>query len=138
MTAKRRHRRGGAAIAVAAAAIAAGLVGGCDSSASWSHAGYSAACFPSGSSIAASLIAIHEAGLDAQNNPGQTAESIATINENLAQIGDKTDNANVNKAIDDLDTAIANYNRSILDGNTDPDTTAINNAVNELANACTS
>ena len=135
MTANRRHgqhRRRAAAIAVAAAVLTAGLVAGCDTSSD------TAACFPSGGSIAASLIAIHEAGLDAQNNPGQTAESIAIINENLATIGDRTDNANVNKAVDDLDTAIANYNRSILDGDTDPDTSAINNAVNELANACTS
>ena len=138
MTANRRHRRGAAAIAAAAAVLAAGLIAGCDSSGSADYSGYSAACFPSGSSIAASLIAIHEAGLDAQNDPGRTAESIAIIDENLAQIGDRTDNANVNKAVDDLDTALANYNRSVLDGDTDPDTTAINNAVNELANACTS
>ena len=122
---------------MAAAVLATGLVAGCDSSGSWNDSGYSAACFPSGGSIAASLIAIHEAGLDAQNDPGQTAASIAIINENVAHIGDRTDNANVNKAVDDLNTALANYNRSILDGDTDPDTSAINNAVNELANACT-
>ena len=132
MTANRRHGRRAAAITAAAALLAAGIVAGCDSF------GDSAACFPSGSSIAQSLIAIHEAGLDAANNPGQTGESISIINENLAQIGDRTDNANVNKAVDDLNTAIANYNRSILDGDTHPDTSAINNAVNELASACTS
>jgi len=113
MTANRRHRRCAAAIAAAAAMLTVGLVAGCDSS------GDSAACFPSGSSIAASLIAIHEAGLDAENNPEQTGESISIINDNL-------------------NTSIANYNRSILDGDTHPDTSAINNAVDELANACTS
>jgi len=112
--------------------LTVGLVAGCDSS------GDSAACFPSGSSIAASLIAIHEAGLDAENNPEQTGESISIINENLARIGDRTDNASVNEAVDNLNTSIANYNRSILDGDTHPDTSAINNAVDELANACTS
>ena len=135
MTANRRHTRRTASIAaaMAAAALTASLVSGCDSS-----TGNSAACFPSLGTIAASLIAIHQAGLDASNDPSQTAESITVMDENLAKIGDKTDNAQLNKAVEDLDKSIADYNQAILNGDTHPDTSAITNAANEFTDVCTS
>jgi len=129
---RRGRRIAATASAVAAATLTAGLIVGCDSI----HD--SAGCFPKTHAIADSLIAIHEAGLDAANDPAQTGESIDTIDKNLAELGDKTDNAKVNKAVDDLNKSIANYNRAILNGDTDPDPGAINQAADELANACTS
>ncbi len=116
----------------AALLLMAGLVAGCDS------VHNSASCFPNARTIADSLIAIHEAGLDATNDPARTGESIDTINRNLAALGDKTDNTKVNKAVDDLNTSIADYNRAVLNGDTNPDSSAINHAADELANACTS
>jgi hypothetical protein len=128
----RASRLAAIATAVAAATLTAGLVAGCDS------VHNSAGCFPNAHTIADSLIAIHEAGLDSVNDPARTGESIATIDKNLAEIGDKTDNDKVNKAVDDLNTSIADYNRAILNGDTNPDPSAINHAADELANACTS
>lgn len=134
MIANRRRGRRIAAIAtaVAAATLTAGLVAGCGSIYD------SADCFPNDQTIANSLIAIHEASLTAANDPSQTAESIAVIDENLAEIGDDTDNDKVNNEVDDLNTAIANYNRAILNGDVDPDPSAINHAAAELADTCTS
>ncbi len=134
MTANRRRGRRIAVIASAAAAatLTAGLVAGCGSVRD------SAGCFPNAHTIADSLIAIHEAGLDASNDPARTGESIAAIDKNLAELGDKTDNAEVNKAVDDLTQSVADYNRAILNGDTSPNPGAINRAADELANACTS
>ena len=137
MTANRRHsRRAAVATAVAAAVLTAGLVSGCDSSDSSDNAANSAACFPGMGTIAASLIAIHQAGLDAANDPARTDQSISVIGDNLAKMGDKTDNAQFNEAVDDLSRSIADYNKAVLNGDPHPDPSAITHAADELADVC--
>jgi hypothetical protein len=134
MTAKRRRGRRTAAIATAVAAVVltAGLVTGCDS------VDNSLDCFQNADTIADSLKAIHEAGLDAANDPTQTDKSIDTIDKNLDRISDSTDDGRVNKAVDDLNKAIADYNKAILNGDTNPDSSKIDDAADELTNVCTS
>ncbi|WP_369250974.1 hypothetical protein [Streptomyces sp. R41] len=41
-------------------------------------------------------------------------------------------------AVDDLDKAIADYNKAVLNGDTDPDASKINDAADALKNVCTS
>jgi hypothetical protein len=135
MPANRRRGRRTAAIATAVLAVTltAGLVTGCDSSTD-----NSLDCFRNAGTIADSLKAINEAGLDAANDPTRTDDSINTINKNLDKIGDKTSDDKVNKAVDKLDKAIADYNKAILNGDTNPDSSKINDAADELSNVCTS
>jgi hypothetical protein len=134
MTAKRRRGRRTAAIATAVAAVTltAGLVAGCDS------ADNSLGCFQNAGTIADSLKAIHEAGLDAADDPTQTDKSIDTIDKNLDKISDTTDDGKVNKAVDDLNTAIKDYNKAVLNGDTNPDSSKIDDAAAELTKVCTS
>lgn len=134
MTTDRRRGRRIAALAttVAAVALTAGLATGCD------DVNNSLDCLQNADTIAGSLKAINEAGLDAAKDPTQTDKSIDTINKNLDKIGDKTDDGKVNKAVDKLNKAVADYNKAILNGDTDPDSSKINDAADELKNVCTS
>ncbi|MFF1601596.1 hypothetical protein ACFVYV_29490 [Streptomyces mirabilis] len=125
-TARRRGRR--VAATLATVALTAGLATGCDGVDNSLH------CLQNADTIADSLKAINEAGLDAAKDPARTDKSIETIDKNL----DKTDDGKVDKAVDKLDTAVADYNKAILNGDTNPDSSKINDAAEELKNVCTS
>ncbi|MET7779228.1 hypothetical protein ABZT28_26210 [Streptomyces sp. NPDC005388] len=134
MAADRRRGRRVATLAttLAAVALTAGLATGCDG------VDNSLDCLQNADTIADSLKAINEAGLDAAKDPTQTDKSIETIDKNLDKIGDKTDDGKVDKAVDKLDKAVADYNKAILNGDTNPDSSKINAAADELKNVCTS
>jgi hypothetical protein len=123
----RRRRASTIAIAVSAVLLTGGLVAGCDGTNGFNS---SAGCFGNAGTIADSLIAIHEAGLDSTYDPTRTRESIDAIN--------RTSDDKVNKAVDKLNRAIADYNRAILNGDTHPDSSRINAAAAELRDVCTS
>jgi hypothetical protein len=112
---RRRGCRRIAAIATAVAAVTltAGLLTGCEDLDS------SLDCLGNADSISDSVKAIHEAGWDAVKDPSKTDDSIDTIDKNL------------DKAIDD-------YNKSILNGDTTPDSSKIDAAADRLRDVCTS
>ncbi|MFE1837386.1 hypothetical protein [Streptomyces sviceus] len=142
MTTDRRPRRrtGAIAAAVAAVILTSGLVTGCDE-VDGSKADSTLDCLQGAGTIADSLKAIHEAGLDAAKDPERTKESIDTIEKNIDKI-DKVDGDTgedkVGKAVDDLNDAVAEYNKAILDGDTTPDTSRIDAAADALKNVCMS
>ncbi|WP_200308720.1 hypothetical protein [Streptomyces adelaidensis] len=88
------------------------------------------------------------ASLEELRDPGRTDESIDTIEKNLDDIADIADIAErtggddnkVDKAVDDLSRAIEDYDQSILDGDTDtdPDSSGIDAAADELKDVRTS
>ncbi|WP_328759041.1 hypothetical protein [Streptomyces sp. NBC_00271] len=129
-TARRRGRR--VAATLATVALTAGLATGCDG------VDNSLDCLQNADTIADSLKAINEAGLDAAKDPARTDKSIETIYKNLDKIDDKTNDGKVDKAVDKLDKAVADYNKAILNGDTNPDSSKINDAAEELKNVCTS
>ncbi|MEU3336342.1 hypothetical protein [Streptomyces sp. NPDC006668] len=132
---RRRRRTVTVATAVAGVALAAGLVTGCDPD----DVDNSLDCVRSYDTIADSLRAIHEAGSAAASDPSRTGESIDTIEKNLDRIGDDTKDGNVDgkvdKAVKDLDRALADYNRAVLAGE-NPDSRAIDKAADELKDVC--
>ncbi|MFF1304978.1 hypothetical protein [Streptomyces sp. NPDC058307] len=98
-------------------------------------------CVSHADTIADSVKAIHEAGWDAVKDPSKTAESIATIAKNVDEINkvrDDSGDSEVGKAVKDLDKAIEDYNRSILNGDTAPDSTRIDAAADRLKEVCAS
>ncbi|MFI6338735.1 hypothetical protein [Streptomyces sp. NPDC050535] len=137
MTANRRPGRRTAAVvtAVTGVVLTAALATGCD------EADTSLDCLQNSGTIADSLRSIHEAGLDAAKDPARTEESINTIEKNLDKIdkvdGEKDDNK-VSNAVDDLTDAIADYNKAVLNGDTNPDSSRIDAAADALKNVCTS
>ncbi|MGW1675518.1 hypothetical protein [Streptomyces sp. NPDC002324] len=117
---------------VAALALSAGLLTGCEF-------GDSLDCVSNADTIAESLRDIHRAGLDAAKDPARTGESIDTIEKNLDEIDDRADgdDSEVDKAVDDLARAVEDYNKAILHGDTDPDSSGIDAAADELTDVCT-
>ncbi|WP_329530390.1 hypothetical protein OG568_04565 [Streptomyces sp. NBC_01450] len=131
MTARRRHRITAVTTAAAAVALTATLAAGCEFDDSLD-------CLSSADTIADSVAAIHRAGADAIEDPTRTQKSIDTIEKNLDKINDKTDDNKVGDAVDDLNKAVANYNKAILNGDTDPDSSKIDAAADQLKDLCTS
>jgi hypothetical protein len=74
---------------------------------------------------------------NASNDPTQLDESLAAIDKNLDKIGDKTDNADVSKAVDDLAKAVDNVRTSIENGDETPDISPVTDAAGELTKVCT-
>ncbi|MFC8663245.1 hypothetical protein [Streptomyces sp. NPDC057199] len=124
---------------LAAVTLAAGLLTGCEDD----DLDNSLSCLKNADTIADSLKAIHEAGADAVKDPTRTDTSIDTIEKNLDRIndrtdGDKVDDDKVGKAVDDLNDAVKDYNKAVLDGDTSPDSSRIDAAADELTDVCTS
>ncbi|MGW5657335.1 hypothetical protein [Streptomyces humi] len=131
MAVNSRRRRTAFATAVGAVALTAGLATGCDPTDSLD-------CLSNADTIADSITAINKAGADAAKDPEQTQESIVTIQKNIDKINDKTDDSKVDKAVDRLNKAIKDYNRAILNGDTNPDSSEIDAAADGLKSVCTS
>ncbi|WP_405842336.1 hypothetical protein [Streptomyces sp. NBC_01518] len=125
-----RHRiRRTATLATTAAAIAltAGLLTACDPTdpSDTSDVSNSLNCLQNWDTISDSLKAIHDAAVD----PTRTHESLARIDAN-------SDNTKVDKAVDNLNKAISDYNKSILNGDTNPDSSKIDAAATQLKDVC--
>ncbi|MGW3145903.1 MULTISPECIES: hypothetical protein [Streptomyces] len=130
-----RHRRRGRitaiAATVAAVALTAGLATGCDA------VNKALDCVQTADSIADSVTDLQQAVENAANDPTQTDESLNSIQRNLDKIGDRTDNADVNKAVDDLRKAVDNVRQAIKNGDETPDIGPVTDAAGELTKVCT-
>ncbi|MEV0639227.1 hypothetical protein AB0I77_30690 [Streptomyces sp. NPDC050619] len=131
---QRRRRVTKIGVAVAAVALTAGLTTACDPD----DFDNSLDCVGNADTISDSLKAIHEAGWDAAKDPSRTDESIDTIEKNIDKINDDTDDSKVDKAADDLNQAVKDYNKAILNGDTNPDSSKIDAAADKLKDVCTS
>ncbi|WP_406169635.1 hypothetical protein [Streptomyces sp. NBC_00996] len=126
-----RHRRRTAAFAVIAALVALPAAVGCDA------VDKALDCVQTADSIADSVTDLQQAVENAANDPTQTDESLNSIEKNLDKIGDKTDNADVNKAVDDLDKAVGNVRTAVKNGDNTPDISPVTDAAGELTKVCT-
>ncbi|MET7451773.1 hypothetical protein ABZT03_07725 [Streptomyces sp. NPDC005574] len=134
MAANRRRRIAALTTAVAAVGPIVGLTTGCEG------ADTSLDCGADHRTIADSLKAMREAGLDAARDPSRTGGSIATIRENPARIDAANDGAGsdeADRAVKDLDRAISDYDRAVLNGEK-PGSGKVDAAADELRDVCTS
>ena len=132
MAASRRRRMTTIAGAVAAVALTAGLTTGCDA------VNKALDCVQTAEAIAQSVDDLQQAVQTAADDPTQLEESLASIDKNLDDIGDKTDNADVNKAVDSLQKAVTDTRTAVENGDTTPDISGITDAAGELTKVCTS
>lgn len=132
MAASRRRRMTAIAGAVAAVALTAGLTTGCDA------VNKALDCVQTADAIATSVSDLQQAVENAANDPTQASEALESIDKNLTDIGDKTDNADVNKAVDNLNTAVDNVRTAINNGDATPDISGVTDAAGELTKVCTS
>ncbi|WP_405480880.1 hypothetical protein [Streptomyces sp. NBC_00009] len=131
MAARPRNRRRIAVIAATAALIAVPAATGC------SAVDKALDCVQTADSIADSVTDLQQAVENAANDPGQADEALNSIDKNLDKIGDKTDNADVSKAVDDLNKAVGNVRTAIKNGDETPDITPVTDAAGELTKVCT-
>ena len=131
--AESRRRRGTAIAAiVAAVGLTVGLTTGCDA------VNKALDCVQTSEAVADSVTDLQQAVENASNDPTQIEESLGSIDKNLDEIGDKTDNADVNKAVDNLNEAVNNVRTAVKNGDETPDLSPITDAAGELTKVCTS
>jgi hypothetical protein len=121
-----------AVAAMAAVGLTAGLTTACDA------VDKALDCVQTADTIADSVTDLQQAVENASNDPSRLDESLASIDKNLGKIGDKTDNADVNKAVDDLDKAVSNVRTAVRNGDNTPDISPVTDAAGELTKVCTS
>lgn len=129
-----RHRRlrrtAVTAATVATIALTAGLTTGCDA------VDKALDCVRTADAIADSVTELQQA-VENTDDPTQWEESLDSIDKNLGKIGDQTDNADVNKAVDDLGKAVDNVRTSVKNGDETPDLSPVTDAAGELTKVCT-
>ncbi|WP_416962290.1 hypothetical protein [Streptomyces sp. Agncl-13] len=126
------RRRIAIAATVAAIGLTAGLATGCDA------VDKALDCVQTADTIADSVTGLQQAVENAANDPTQTDQSLNSIEKDLDKIGDKTDNADVNKAVDDLSEAVDNVRTAVKNGDDTPDISPVTDAAGELTKVCTS
>ncbi|MFE5806878.1 MULTISPECIES: hypothetical protein [unclassified Streptomyces] len=80
---------------------------------------------------------LQQAVSQAGNSPQDAQNALDQIETNLKKIGDQTDNADLGKAIDSMNTAVKNVRTSIQSGNTAPDIQPVADAAGEISKVCT-
>ncbi|MFF8590768.1 hypothetical protein ACF061_04905 [Streptomyces sp. NPDC015220] len=130
-----RHRRLGRSTAIAATTAAVALtlsaLTGCDAM------NKALDCVQTADTIADSVTDLQQAVQNAADDPAQTDDALRSIERNLKKIGDRTDDADVNKAVDDLGKAVDNVRTAIGDGDKTPDVSPVTDAAGELTKVCT-
>ncbi|WP_406436343.1 hypothetical protein OHB00_20445 [Streptomyces sp. NBC_00631] len=129
---RRGRRRVTTTAAVAAtAALTIALLAGCDS------VNTALDCVRTADSIADSVTSLQQAVENAANDPTRTDASLDSIQQNLRKIGDRTDDADVNKAVDNLQKAVDDVRTAVRNGDSTPDVTPVTDAAGELTKVCT-
>jgi len=94
-------------------------------------------CVQTADSIADNVTDLQQAVENAANDPTQTDASLTSIEKSLDKLGDKTDNTDVNKAVDDLSKAVENVRTAVRNGDSTPDISPVTDAAGELTKVCT-
>ncbi|GHA95256.1 MULTISPECIES: hypothetical protein [Streptomyces] len=95
-------------------------------------------CVRTADAIATSVDNLQQAISNASNDPTQASEALDEIDKELKDLGDTTDNADLGKAVDDLQAGVTNVRESIEKGDATPDITPVTDAATEIGNVCTS
>ncbi|NGN66790.1 hypothetical protein G5C51_23155 [Streptomyces sp. A7024] len=74
----------------------------------------------------------------AGESPQAAQDALDKIDKDLDKFSDKSDNADVGKAVEDLQTAVNNAQKSAEGGDPTPDLSGITSAAGELSKVCTS
>ncbi|ATW48699.1 hypothetical protein [Streptomyces xantholiticus] len=126
MSARRRT-----ALAIAAAALIVPAAVGC------SALDKALDCVETADSIATSVNKLQEAVATATEDPTKARQALDDIDRELDSLGDKTDNADLSKAVDDLSAGVAGVRKSIEGGDATPDISPVTDAATEIGKVCT-
>ncbi|GHH76573.1 hypothetical protein GCM10018793_22570 [Streptomyces sulfonofaciens] len=131
MAARRRRITTAVVAAVAGMAFTVPALVGCDA------VGKAMDCLHTADSIADSVTDLQQAVENASDDPTQADDALDAIEKNLAKIGDRTGDGDVDKAVDDLRKAVGNVRTAIRDGDGAPDLSPVTDAAGELTKVCT-
>ncbi|MFC8224679.1 hypothetical protein [Streptomyces sp. NPDC057287] len=127
--ASRRHHR--TALAVTATLLTFTAAAGCGA------VDKALDCVRTADAIATSVNNLQQAVSNASDDPTQASESLDQIDKELKDLGDTTDNADLSKAVDDLQAGVTNVRDSIDKGDATPDITPVTDAAAEIGKVCT-
>ncbi|MFI8435927.1 hypothetical protein ACIGJO_19670 [Streptomyces sp. NPDC079020] len=128
--ASRRHHR--TALAVTAALLTLTAAAGCGA------VDKAIDCVRTADAIATSVSNLQQAISSASDDPTQASEALDEIDKELKNLGDTTDNADLGKAVDDLQAGVTNVRDAIEKGDATPDISPVTDAATEIGNVCTS
>ncbi|MFI2366886.1 hypothetical protein [Streptomyces sp. NPDC018833] len=94
-------------------------------------------CVETAEAIATSVDKLQQAVSTAADDPTQMREALDEIDRELKNLGDKTDNADLSKAVDDLASGVDSVRKSIDGGDTTPDLKPVTDAAGEIGKVCT-
>ncbi|WP_329387224.1 hypothetical protein [Streptomyces sp. NBC_01716] len=94
-------------------------------------------CVQTADAIATSVDKLQQAISTAADDPTQAREALDDIDTELDKLQDKTDNADLSKAVDDLTTGVGTVRESIENGDATPDLTPVTDAATEIGKVCT-
>ncbi|MGI5398681.1 hypothetical protein ACQEVG_04320 [Streptomyces sp. CA-135486] len=94
-------------------------------------------CVETADAIATSVDKLQQAVSSAADDPTQAREALNDIDTELKNLSDKTDNADLSKAVDDLNTGVDNVRKSIENGDNTPDIKPVTDAAAEIGKVCT-
>ncbi|MBP8535957.1 hypothetical protein [Streptomyces sp. MK37H] len=129
MAPRHRHRRTTAITALAAVALAVPVTVGC------SAVEKALDCAQLAVEISNDVDDLQDALTGAAVDPQQADKILDSLDKDIDKVGDRTDNADVGKAVDDLQKAVDNVQKSV-DSGKDPDLTPVKDAAGELTNVC--
>ncbi|KOX24656.1 MULTISPECIES: hypothetical protein [unclassified Streptomyces] len=94
-------------------------------------------CVKTADAIATSVSKLQQAVSSASNDPTQIEEALTSISTELGNLKNTTDNADLSKAVDDLNKGVDSVRTAVKNGDTTPDVTPITNAAGEVTKVCT-
>jgi phage shock protein A len=119
-------------VSVLAALAVSVLAGGCDA------VDKAVDCAQTARAIATSVDNLREAAERAVDDPTQADESLDAIDKELSDLEGKVDDADLSKAVDDLNEAVTNVRSAMDDGDRTLDIGPVIDAADEISEVCTS
>ncbi|WP_438293642.1 hypothetical protein [Streptomyces sp. HUAS TT7] len=118
-------------LAVATAALAVTVTAGCGA------VDKAIDCVKTADAIGNSVDNLGKAVGNATDNPTQADRALNDIDKELSSLKNKTDNADLSKAVDDLNRAVGNVRTAIKNGDNTPDISGVTSAAKEIGKVCT-
>ncbi|MFJ6011832.1 hypothetical protein [Streptomyces sp. NPDC092952] len=95
-------------------------------------------CVRTADAIATSADNLQQAVSNATSDPTQASEALDEIDKEIGELGDKTGDADLGKAITGLRNGVANVREAIDKGDATPDIGPVTDAAAEIGKVCTS
>ncbi|MBD0747541.1 hypothetical protein [Streptomyces sp. CBMA152] len=124
-------RRASTALATVTAAVALSTVVGCGA------VDKAIDCVRTADAIASSVDDLGRAVANATDNPTKADQALDNIDKDLSSLKGKTDDADLSKAVDNLNKAVGNVRSAIKNGDNTPDISPVRDAAKEVGKVCT-